>query len=403
MATRPARRRDDRDHRSGRDADRPARAAGGARPASPTSGSRSSSAGARCPRGGRPGARRAVRPGLHRRAQARVRRLPRGAHAASRPGALVLADNVLWSGRASGARPSTAGDANVAALRAFDAARPRRPALLGRRSCRSATACCRQRGSADGRRPAWHPHPGPALRAPARAGGHPRGARRAARASTVESAWAALVTRYPVLAPGRPSVRFARNGDYADATTALADGDEVAMIPPVSRRRRPIRILELRERPFDATILAELAARLAEPEDGAIVGFLGRTRSTPGTPAPGQEAEAARHAGRTSRRSSTRRSRPMAAAVLGTHRRRDRGALRGRPPGDRPSDRRRAARRGLDRRRGRRPAPRCGLRRGPLRHRRDEGARSRSGRPSGSPTATSGSATPRVPDRRRTR
>ncbi|MBA3236541.1 MAG: molybdenum cofactor biosynthesis protein MoaE, partial [Chloroflexi bacterium] len=32
--------------------------------------------------------------------------------------------------------------------------------------------------------------------------------------------------------------------------------------------------------------------------DGAVVGFLGRTRSTPGTPAPGQEAEAARHAGR---------------------------------------------------------------------------------------------------------
>ncbi len=28
------------------------------------------------------------------------------------------------------------------------------------------------------------------------------------------------------------------------------------------------------------------------------MGFLGRTRSTPGTPAPGQEAEAARHAGR---------------------------------------------------------------------------------------------------------
>jgi predicted O-methyltransferase YrrM len=38
------------------------------------------------------------------------------------PGALVVADNVLWSGRASGARPSPAGDENTAALRAFDAA-----------------------------------------------------------------------------------------------------------------------------------------------------------------------------------------------------------------------------------------------------------------------------------------
>ncbi len=37
-------------------------------------------------------------------------------------GAIVLADNVLWSGRASGARPVAADDANTAALRAFDAA-----------------------------------------------------------------------------------------------------------------------------------------------------------------------------------------------------------------------------------------------------------------------------------------
>ncbi len=38
------------------------------------------------------------------------------------PGALVTADNVLWSGRASGTRPVEAGDANTEALRAFDAA-----------------------------------------------------------------------------------------------------------------------------------------------------------------------------------------------------------------------------------------------------------------------------------------
>ncbi len=38
------------------------------------------------------------------------------------PGALVVADNVLWSGRVSGARPVAARDANTDALRAFDAA-----------------------------------------------------------------------------------------------------------------------------------------------------------------------------------------------------------------------------------------------------------------------------------------
>ena len=38
------------------------------------------------------------------------------------PGALVVADNVLWGGRASGNRPAAADDANTAALQAFDAA-----------------------------------------------------------------------------------------------------------------------------------------------------------------------------------------------------------------------------------------------------------------------------------------
>jgi molybdopterin synthase catalytic subunit len=118
--------------------------------------------------------------------------------------------------------------------------------------------------------------------------------------AVVEDAWSAVASRFPVLAPGRPSVRFARNGDYADASTALADGDEVAFIPPVSGgwADGPRRILELHEAPFAATILADLEARLATAEDGAVVGFVGRTRVSPGTPAPGQEDEAARHAGR---------------------------------------------------------------------------------------------------------
>jgi molybdopterin synthase catalytic subunit len=116
--------------------------------------------------------------------------------------------------------------------------------------------------------------------------------------ATVMDAWDGLVSRHPALAPGRDSVRYARNGQYADAGTALTDGDEVAMIPPVSGGAGERRILEIRAEPFDADILGELTRRLACPEDGAVVGFLGITRSTPGTPAPGQEVEAARHAGR---------------------------------------------------------------------------------------------------------
>jgi MoaE-MoaD fusion protein len=120
--------------------------------------------------------------------------------------------------------------------------------------------------------------------------------------ATVESAWGALVAQYPILAPGRPSVRFARNGEYVDATERLEDGDELACIPPVSGgasgEPAATRILELRAEPLGRTILADLTDRLATPGDGAVVGFIGRTRQTPGTPASGQEVEAARHAGR---------------------------------------------------------------------------------------------------------
>ena len=123
--------------------------------------------------------------------------------------------------------------------------------------------------------------------------------------ATIEAAWAGLVALHPVLAPGRPAVRFARNADYAPADTTLVDGDEVAMIPPVSGgaptdagAAGPTRILELREEPFPADILAELGTRLQTLEDGAVVAFLGVTRRSPGTPAPGQEAAAAAHAGR---------------------------------------------------------------------------------------------------------
>jgi MoaE-MoaD fusion protein len=124
--------------------------------------------------------------------------------------------------------------------------------------------------------------------------------------STIEDAWASLVALHPRLAPGRAFVRFARNGEYTGAETVLGDGDELAIIPPVSggggeragEEAATRRILELSEEPFEPSILDELVGRLATPADGAVVGFLGRTRQSPGTPAPGQEAEAARHVDR---------------------------------------------------------------------------------------------------------
>ncbi len=143
--------------------------------------------------------------------------------------------------------------------------------------------------------------------------------------STVDDAWNAVVATVPSLAPGRASLRFAVNGEYADEDLALADGDELACIPPVSggsgtdegetdaTRRRILRI-EAEALPPD--LGSRLADELATDEDGGVVTFTGRTRVTPGTPAPGQEAEAARHAGRVVEELDYEAFEPMAVRVL---------------------------------------------------------------------------------------
>ena len=64
--------------------------------------------------------------------------------------------------------------------------------------------------------------------------------------------------------------------------------------------------------------LARLRAAVATRADGAVVTFEGRTRETPGTPAPGEEAEAARHAGASVRALEYEAYEAMALAVLGT-------------------------------------------------------------------------------------
>src|SRR3989304_5824560 len=60
---------------------------------------------------------------------------------------------------------------------------------------------------------------------------------------------------------------------------------------------RPVRWIPLSAQPIRDADLAELRAAVSTDADGAVVTFLGRTRETPGTPAPGQEAQAQRFAG----------------------------------------------------------------------------------------------------------
>jgi MoaE-MoaD fusion protein len=81
--------------------------------------------------------------------------------------------------------------------------------------------------------------------------------------------------------PGR---RFttAVNRAYAPPETILADGDEVALIPPVSGGSA--KLFEIVDRPIS---LDEVAGRLVAPENGAITVFAGTVRGLTETPAGG--------------------------------------------------------------------------------------------------------------------
>ena len=116
--------------------------------------------------------------------------------------------------------------------------------------------------------------------------------------ATIEGAWNALVAMVPAFAAQRDAVRFARNRQYAPATELLAEGDELALIPPVAGGAADhLARIEIVAAPIDDSLLAELRRTVPTAADGALAIFVGQTRDTPGTPAPGEEDVAARHAG----------------------------------------------------------------------------------------------------------
>ena len=51
---------------------------------------------------------------------------------------------------------------------------------------------------------------------------------------TVGDVWAALCREHPEIEPMSASISFAVNREYVDRAHRLADGDELALIPPVS-------------------------------------------------------------------------------------------------------------------------------------------------------------------------
>ena len=95
--------------------------------------------------------------------------------------------------------------------------------------------------------------------------------------ATPADAWSQLSSRYD-LGPLPRSFRCAVNSEYAGWDAKLEDGDELAVIPPVSGgavgERRGL--IALRE---DAINSAAVAARIRSDEDGALVVFDGVVRS----------------------------------------------------------------------------------------------------------------------------
>lgn len=89
--------------------------------------------------------------------------------------------------------------------------------------------------------------------------------------ATIADAWQALAATHPRLAPHRPFVRAAVNGAYAAWEVTLADGDEVAFLPPVSGGGPS----GLTDAPID---VAGLEAAVAGTGHGALVTFVGRAR-----------------------------------------------------------------------------------------------------------------------------
>ena len=87
---------------------------------------------------------------------------------------------------------------------------------------------------------------------------------------------AALLAReHPAFAAMAPKLRAAVNQEVADADASLADGDEVAFLPPVAGGSAGAPSCTLSEQPLD---VGQVVARVLGPGAGGIVIFVGTVR-----------------------------------------------------------------------------------------------------------------------------
>lgn len=96
--------------------------------------------------------------------------------------------------------------------------------------------------------------------------------------STVSDVYDALLDLHPSLDTNRDAVRAAVNQEFAEWDVVVADGDEVAFIPPVSGGAHAVGVFfELTTDPLDAR---RLEAAVAHKGAGAICTFTGIVRDS---------------------------------------------------------------------------------------------------------------------------
>ncbi|MCL5947106.1 MAG: molybdenum cofactor biosynthesis protein MoaE [Chloroflexi bacterium] len=91
--------------------------------------------------------------------------------------------------------------------------------------------------------------------------------------SSVQDAWTACVTHWPALEHIKHSVAIARNRVFTQPDAILSDGDELALLPPVSGGAG---IIELTHDPLSVD---RLVASIRRPSDGGLVVFNGIVRN----------------------------------------------------------------------------------------------------------------------------
>jgi MoaE-MoaD fusion protein len=95
---------------------------------------------------------------------------------------------------------------------------------------------------------------------------------------TVESAWDAVASRYPVLQPYRPFTLFALGTDYVPSTHPLRAGDELCLFPPVSGGADSD-LVEVSAEPLSE---GRVMAAVGDPGAGGLVLFSGVVRDETG-------------------------------------------------------------------------------------------------------------------------